>query len=110
MAPVITTAVDQLVPQANQTIAIYATIAVAIVSFVLVIRLCANRQVWWPLLILISGTLASMQEPLYDHLFGLWVYEQGQITAYTTYGIHVPLWLPIIYFAYYGCGTMWLWS
>lgn len=27
----------------------------------------------------------------------------------TTYGIHVPIWLPIIYVAYYGCGTIWYW-
>jgi hypothetical protein len=109
MAPVISAGIDRLVPVGNQTIAIYVTLAIAVITGLLVLRFCLQQKMAWPALILVSGTITSMQEPLYDHLFGLWFFEEGQINAFTTYGIHVPLWLPVIYFAYYGCGTIWFW-
>ena len=52
------------------------------------------------MIVVIGGLVTCLQEPQYDHLYGLWFKEQGQVNAFTTHGIHVPLWLPIIYIAY----------
>lgn len=54
--------------------------------------------------------MTFLLEPMFDHFYGLWFYTQGQQNAVVTYGIHIPLWLPIIYVAYYGCGTIWYWN
>jgi hypothetical protein len=110
MAPVTSNALDQIVPHTGQLIGLSITVVIAVAAVVAVLTFCFRQKIWWPLLIVVSGAATFLQEPLYDHLYGLWFFEQGQIHAVTTYGIHVPLWLPIIYIAYYGCGTLWYWS
>jgi hypothetical protein len=110
MAPVTSAAVDHLVPQSGQLFGLVATCLVTLAALTATLLFCYRRKMWWPLLVIVSGTMTFLLEPLYDHLFGLWFYEEGQWTAITTYGIHVPIWLPIIYVAYYGCGTIWYWN
>lgn len=110
MIPVQSIAIDATVPEPNQLIAEIATTIVAVSAVIAVIRYCRRRKVWWPLWIVASGTLVFLHEPLYDHLMGLWFFENGQRNALTTYGIHVPVWLPIIYIAYYGCTPIWYWN
>ncbi|VWX50179.1 hypothetical protein [Novosphingobium sp. 9U] len=109
MAPVQSFAQDHLVPQPNEMIALWVTIAIAVVSVGLVVRYCMAKRIWWPMIVVVGGLITCLQEPLYDHLYGLWFFEQGQLGAFTTYGIHVPLWLPVIYIAYYGANTVWYW-
>lgn len=109
MAPVQSLAIDQLVPQPNEIYALAFTAVVAFVSVALVVRYCMKHGIWWPLIVVAGGLITCLQEPLYDHLYGLWFFEEGQLKAFTTYGIHVPLWLPVIYIAYYGANTMWYW-
>jgi hypothetical protein len=110
MVPVRSISVDHLVPQTNQLIATGVTALIAAASVLAVVLFCVRRRITWPLLIVVSGTATFLLEPLYDHLYGLWFFAEGQWSAVTTYGIHVPLWLPIIYIAYYGCSTIWYWS
>ena len=110
MAPVTSPAIDHLVPASGQLTGLIITCLVTVAALAAVLVFCFRRKLWWPLLIVVSGTMTFLLEPLYDHLFGLWFYEQGQWNAVTTYGIHVPIWLPIIYVAYYGCGTIWYWT
>jgi hypothetical protein len=101
---------DAHVPQLNQLVAMVLTTVVAAASVLAVTIFSLRRAIFWPYLIIISGTVTFLMEPLYDHLYGLWFFGQGQLNAVTTYGIHVPLWLPIIYMAYYGCSTTWYWN
>lgn len=110
MAPVQSFAVDHLVPQPNEAIALAVTVAIALVSVGLVVRYCVRNAVSWPMIVVVGGLITCLQEPLYDHLYGLWFFEEGQRNAFKTYGIHVPLWLPVIYIAYYGANTVWYWS
>lgn len=110
MIPVQSLGIDMPVPQTNQLIAEIATSVLAVVAVAAVLRFCIKRKIWWPLVIVASGTFVFLHEPLYDHLFGLWFFIEGQRTAVVTYGIHVPVWLPIIYVAYYGCTTIWYWN
>jgi hypothetical protein len=110
MAPVTSPALDQLVPHTGQLIGLLITCGVTAAALVATAVFCVRRRLWWPWLVVVSGTMTFLLEPLYDHLYGLWFFEQGQWTAVTTYGIHVPIWLPIIYVAYYGCGTIWYWT
>jgi len=110
MAPVTSEAIDQVVPQMGQMIGLGITIAVTTAALIAAFLFCWRNKLWWPLLVIISGGMTFLLEPMYDHFYGLWFFEQGQWTAVTTFGIHVPIWLPIIYVAYYGCGTLWYWS
>jgi hypothetical protein len=109
MAPVDTFGIDVPVNPTAQTIAtiVTALIAIGMVSWTLL--LCRRERIWWPLLILVGGTMTCYLEPLYDHLYGLWFNAQGQWNAFVTYGIHIPVWLPMIYIAYYGGCTMLFW-
>lgn len=100
--PVVTEGVDRAVDSGSQLFAIWATSILAAVVVGLVVRLCLRERITWPLFLLVGGTITALQEPLFDHLYGLWFYTEGQDTAFHTYGIQVPVWLPIIYVSYYG--------
>lgn len=107
MAPVDSAGIDSVVPATPQLVATIATALVAAGAVIAVLLYCRRHRVAWPLLVLVSGTVTSLLEPLFDHLYGLWFFTQGQWTAFVTYGIHIPVWLPVIYVAYYGgCSVM----
>ena len=108
MAPVVSSGIDHAVDDTSQLIATVLTCAVTLVSVALVLRLCLRERISWPLLVLVSGVATFLCEPLFDHLYGLWFFSDGQWQAVETYGIHVPIWLPIIYVSYYGAWTVWL--
>lgn len=57
MAPVISTAVDAMVPQQAQAIATWATVIIAAASVIAILRYCAKHRIWWPLLIVASGAI-----------------------------------------------------
>jgi hypothetical protein len=109
MIPVGSLGVDAPVNQTAQLVATLITIAVALVTTALTIVLCRKERIWWPLIVLAGGTFTCVLEPLYDHLYGLWFLTEGQWNAFVAYGIHIPVWLPIIYLAYYGPGALLVW-
>src|SRR5690606_25288899 len=78
MAPVTSVAVDQLVPATGQIVGLVITSLVTLAALTATLLFCYRRKIWWPLLIVVSGTMTFLLEPLYDHLFGLWFYEEGQ--------------------------------
>ncbi len=109
MQPVDSPGVDgQVAGDTAQLIAVFITSAVAIAAVAAVVIWARRRQIWWPYLVMITGGLTCFMEPMFDHLFGLWFFHEGQWTAFETYGISVPVWLPIVYVAYYGCWTIFL--
>jgi hypothetical protein len=108
MAPVQSPGIDHAVGGTEQLLATVLTSAITVAAVLAVIAFCRRERVTWPLLVLISGGATFLLEPLFDHLYGLWFFEQGQWTVVETYGIHVPVWLPIVYFTYYGAWTIWL--
>lgn len=110
MIPATVTGIDGPVPQTGQLIADVLTAIVAIVSVGFTLRYCLRHRIAWPILVVISGTATSLLEPMFDHFYGLWFRTQGQENAVVTYGIHIPMWLPVIYIAYYGCGTVLYWN
>jgi hypothetical protein len=110
MVPVTSFGTDVPVPQTGQLIADVLTTVIAASSVAATLVFCVRHRIWWPMLIVVSGTMTFLLEPMFDHFYGLWFYTPGQQNAVTTYGIHVPMWLPIIYIAYYGCGTVWYWN
>ena len=108
MAPVNSQGIDRAVDETAQLLATMLTSVVAIAAVIAVVVLCRRERITWPLLVLVSGLATFPLEPLFDHLYGLWFFAEGQWTILETYGIHVPVWLPIIYVAYYGAWTVWL--
>lgn len=110
MIPVTSMGIDGIVPPGGQLLADVLTVVIALLSVGATLVFCARHKIGWPLLVVISGTMTSLLEPMFDHFYGLWFRTQGQENAVVTYGIHIPIWLPIIYIAYYGCGTIWYWK
>jgi hypothetical protein len=108
MAPVESHGIDHAVGDTEQLLATVLTSVIAAVSIIAVLALCRRQRIYWPLLVLVSGTATFLLEPLFDLLYGLWFFSEGQWTAVETYGIHVPIWLPIIYVFFYGAWTVWL--
>jgi hypothetical protein len=109
MIPVTSNGIDAPVSPTAQLIATVITVLVAVVSLSLVLLLCRKERIWWPLIVVAGGTATCILEPLYDHLYGLWFLTEGQWKAFVSYGIHIPVWLPIIYLAYYGPGSLLVW-
>lgn len=109
LAPVTSHGLDsQVAGDTAQLLATLLTSVVAVVAVLAVIALCRRRRIGWPLLVLVSGGATFLLEPLFDHLYGLWFYTENQWTVITTYGISIPVWLPIVYVPYYGAWTVWL--
>lgn len=108
MAPVITEGIDSAVWPTGQLIATVLTFALAILVLIWVATICRRERIIWPVLVLISGTLACLMEPLFDHLYGLWFREQGQWHLYTTFGSHQPIWVPAAYLTFYGGATVFI--
>lgn len=109
MAPVDSQGVDSaVVGDTAQLLATLLTSAIAVAAVLATIALCRRQRISWPLLVLVSGGATFLLEPLFDHLYGLWFFTENQWTAIETYGIHIPIWLPIVYVPYYGAWTVWL--
>ena len=102
MAPVDTLGTDQPVGEAGQFVATTLTFALAAVAVLYVVTLWRRERITWPFFLLLSGGLTCMMEPLYDHLYGLWFYEEGQWNLYETFGSWQPVWVPAAYVAFYG--------
>ena len=108
MAPVTSNGIDQAVSHGEQLWATVITSVIVVAGVLWTLGYCRRERVTWPLLVLISGCATFLCEPLFDHLYGLWFFSDGQWQAVETYGIHVPIWLPVVYVFYYGVWTVWL--
>jgi hypothetical protein len=108
MAPVVTNGVDSPVNEIGQWGATGLTWALGLSVAVWVVMLCRRERTIWPLCVAISGTLACLMEPLFDHLYGLWFHEEGQWHLYTTFGSAQPVWLPGAYLFFYGGATVFI--
>jgi hypothetical protein len=108
VAPVQSHAIDKVVNHTDQLLAMLITSTVAVLAVLATIAFCRRHRVTWPLIVLVSGGATFLCEPMFDHYYGLWFFTRGQWNAVVTYGIHVPIWLPIVYVPYYGAWTVWL--
>ena len=102
MAPADTRGVDQRVGELGQVVATGLTFALAVVAIGYVVTLWRRERITWPFFLLVSGGLTCLMEPLYDHLYGLWFYEENQWNLYETFGSAQPVWVPAAYVAFYG--------
>lgn len=102
--------VDGPVSEIGQLVATVLTLAAAVVVVALVVRVCLRRRDWMPAAVLAGGGLTFLLEPMFDHLYGLWFQSVGQWPLFTVYGMHLPLWLPAAYIAYYGGGAVFVWE
>ena len=102
MAPVVTYGIDQPVSEVGQLISTVLTFGLAIAAIVYCVVIWRRDGTVWQFFLLVSGGITCLMEPLYDHLYGLWFFEQGQWHLYTTFGSHQPVWVPAAYLAFYG--------
>jgi hypothetical protein len=102
MPPLDAYGVDQPVNEVGQLISTVLTYGLAIAAVAYCIVIWRREGTVWQFFLLVSGGLTCLMEPLYDHLYGLWFFEQGQWNLYTTFGSHQPIWVPPAYLAFYG--------
>ncbi|WP_237160742.1 hypothetical protein [Mycolicibacterium parafortuitum] len=106
MAPVVTNGIDAPVSEVGQWVATGLTWGLAVIVAVWVVNVARQERSIWPLCVAVSGTLACLMEPLFDHLYGLWFWEEGQWNLYTTFGSAQPVWVPGAYLMFYGGATV----
>ncbi len=102
MAPVDTLGQDQPVGEWGQVVGTGLTFALAFFAVGYVVTVARRDRITWPFFLLLSGGLTCLMEPLYDHLYGLWFYEEDQWNLYETFGSSQPVWVPAAYVAFYG--------
>ncbi len=102
VAPVDTPGIDQPVNEAGQLFSVLLTGSLAIAAVAYCIVLWRRERIGWPFLLLASGAITTLMEPLFDHLYGLWFFEEGQWKLYETFGSNQPVWVPLAYIAFYG--------
>ncbi len=108
MAPVLSEGIDSAVWPTGQWIATLLTVGLALFVLAWAATICRRERIVWPLVVLVSGTLTCLMEPLFDHLYGLWFREEGQWHLYTTFGSHQPIWVPAAYLTFYGGATVFI--
>ena len=90
------------VSEVGQWLATGLTFALALAAICFVARICIREKIIWPAILTVSGGLAALMEPLFDHLYGLVFPRGGQWHLYTTFGSAQPVWVPAAYVAFYG--------
>jgi hypothetical protein len=108
MAPVVTGGTDSPVSEIGQWVATCLTFGLAVAVLVWIAVICRRERIVWPLFVVVSGTLTSLMEPLFDHLYGLWFLEDGQWHLYTAFGSAQPIWVPAAYLTFYGGATVFI--
>jgi hypothetical protein len=91
-----------------QLVATVITSVLTVGAIVATVVYARKRRIFWPIIVLVTGGICSLMEPLFDRLYGLWFFTGDQWTAFHFYGIAVPAWLPVVYVFYYGAWTVWL--
>jgi hypothetical protein len=102
VAPVETYGIDQPVNEVGQLISTVLTGGLAVAALVYCVVIWRREGTVWQFFLLVSGGITCLMEPLYDHLYGLWFFEEGQWHLYTTFGSNQPVWVPAAYLAFYG--------
>lgn len=102
IAPVDTLGTDQPVNEFGQLLSVVVTSSLAVAAVLYCAMLWRRERIGWPFLLLVGGTLTCLMEPLFDHLYGLWFFEEGQWALYETFGSNQPVWVPPAYLAFYG--------
>jgi hypothetical protein len=74
-----------------------AAAAIVVVAY----RMCRRRGDWLPLAMVAAAAINSLNEPLFDKLFHLYWYEEGQWTLFETYGYPQPVWVMSAYIIYF---------
>lgn len=97
---------DEAVSVGGQWVATVLTCALAVAAIVYVAQTCLRERIVWPALLLVSGGLTVLMEPLFDHLYGLVFRREGQWHLYTTFDSPQPVWVPAAYIAFYGGATV----
>lgn len=59
MAPVVSTAIDHAVPQANEAYALAFTLLIAVVTVGMVVRYCTKHRMWWPMIV-VGGLVTGL--------------------------------------------------
>ncbi|HTK65807.1 MAG TPA: hypothetical protein VL595_25720 [Pseudonocardia sp.] len=102
--------VDQPLDLTGQTVLTAATSVVALGFALFTLRLCLRRRTWAPALLLASGVLCLVLEPVYDDQFHIWFHDRGQMWGtYSAYGMTQPVWVPITYAWCYGGLALLVW-
>jgi hypothetical protein len=100
------------IPAVNQAAQWFFTLfqmPMLVAAGVLALRLARRYQSPIPLLFLVGGGLAMLNEPIVDHNAAVWFPTEGQWTLYTTFGIPQPVWLATAYVWFFGGQALLLW-
>jgi hypothetical protein len=102
--------VGQPLSLTGQTVLTIATSLAALGFVLFTARLCLRRRTWAPAMLLASGMLCLVLEPVYDDQFHIWFHDGGRMWGtYSAYGMTQPVWVPITYAWCYGGLALLVW-
>jgi hypothetical protein len=106
--PVLPDHIDR-VNQVAQLVFTVGQIPPMLICFYLAYRYCKAYGTWLPWLILLGGLLMSTIEPIVDKNGLVWFPVDGQWSAFSDYGVTLPIWLVLGYVWFFGGRAMYIW-
>jgi hypothetical protein len=101
---------DHPLDTTGQTVLTAATAVVALGFALFALRMCRRHRSWAPALLMASGVLCLVLEPVYDDQFHIWFYDRAEMWGtYSAYGMTQPVWVPITYAWCYGGLALLVW-
>jgi hypothetical protein len=97
------------VPQTAQLLFTVGQVVPILIFCYLAYRYTKAYKSLIPWTFLVGGGLMCMIEPLVDHNGLVWFPIVGQWTAFTDYGVHLPIWLVMAYVWFFGGRAMYIW-
>ncbi len=96
---------DMVMSATAQTVftVLHFTVAIAVTAY-----LWRREDKTLSILVLVGGGLSVLAEPMLDHLGSIWHAAQGQWTAVSMFGHHVPLWMVPVYYWFVGGQTLYV--
>lgn len=101
---------DVAVNVAFQSIFTVVLAVICVILFALAIRAYFKKGTLIPLLLLISGGIASMVEPIIDVTGLVWFYTDGMNELFTFASRPMPDWLPLAYIFFMGGQSWYTWN
>ena len=94
----------------SQALFTFAQIPLVVVALWLTIQQGRRNGTWVPLILVLSGTLTVVIEPVVDILGCCWFYAPHQWTLFTSLGVHEPVWILPAYCWFFGGQAALCWS
>jgi hypothetical protein len=98
------------VDSAAQAAFTFGQLPLVVLAVALTARLARRRRSPAPIILLVGGSLCMFIEPVVDHTALVWFPTEGQWTAFSAFGVDLPIWLALAYVWFFGGQAVYVWK